>query len=74
MTTSVLDVGQLAQRIAGVDTGGEGQVVGGLNGLDHRRADLAFGSQHSDSHGATLIAHLGRDEGAAQTALTARAL
>ncbi len=46
-----LGVHQLAQRIAGVDAGGERQVVGGLHGLDHRRADLALGAQHSDSHG-----------------------
>jgi hypothetical protein len=53
-------INQLAQRIAGVDADGEGHVVGGLDGLDHRRADLAFGSQDSDSHGPTLMAHLRR--------------
>ena len=43
-------VGEQAERIARVDPGGEGQVVGCLDGLDHRRADLALGAQHSDSH------------------------
>jgi hypothetical protein len=42
--------GEQAQRIARVDLGGQRQVVGILNGLDHGRPDLALAAQHSHSH------------------------
>lgn len=47
-------VHQSVERLVGVDPDGEGHIVGGLDGLDHRRADLAFGAQNSDSHAVTL--------------------
>lgn len=47
--------GQQAQFIPGVDPDGEGEVVGGFHRRHHRRPDLAPGSQHSDSHGCSVI-------------------
>ena len=47
-----LAVGEQAQRIPRVDPGREREVVCGLDGLNHGRADLALGAKHSDSHGA----------------------
>ncbi len=46
-----LALGEHAQRIPRVDPGGERKVVRGLDGLNHRRADLALGAQHTHSHG-----------------------
>ena len=47
-------IGQQGQRIAGVDFGGQGQIVGILHRLHHCRSDFAFGAQHSYPHGFTL--------------------
>src|SRR5262249_5127862 len=49
-----LAVGEEAQRIAGVDPRREREVVCRLDGLNHGGADLALGTENSDSHGPTL--------------------
>ena len=55
MTTSVSLSVTMAERIAGVDLGRQGQVVGVVNRLHHGCADLALAAQHSHSHGLTLV-------------------
>ena len=39
-----LAVGEQAQRIACIDPGREGQILRGLDGRNHGRADLALGA------------------------------